>query len=36
VVGCCEHGNETLGFVECGGFFDCIRDYKLVKKDSAS
>jgi hypothetical protein len=19
---CCEHGNETLGFIKCGEFFD--------------
>jgi hypothetical protein len=35
VVGSCEHSNEPLGFIKGREFLDMLRDYQLVKKDSA-
>jgi hypothetical protein len=34
VVGSCEHGNGTSGFIKGGEFFDWLIDYQLLKKDS--
>jgi hypothetical protein len=34
-AGCCEHGNEPMGSIKGSGFLDELRDYKLLKKDSA-
>jgi hypothetical protein len=33
--GCCEHGNEPLGSTKCREFPDQLRNYRLLKKDSA-
>jgi hypothetical protein len=34
VTGCCDHGNEPLGFIEYGEFLDYLRSYWLLKKES--
>jgi hypothetical protein len=34
VAGCCEHGNEISLVINCGEFFDWLRNYLLLKKDS--
>jgi len=26
LAGCCEHGNELLGSIKCGDFYDCVRN----------
>jgi hypothetical protein len=31
VVGFCEHGNETLGFIKGGRFVGYVGDYHLLK-----
>jgi hypothetical protein len=36
VPGCCEHGNESSGYVKSGKFLDKLSDYQFLKKDSAS
>jgi hypothetical protein len=35
MAGCCEHSNETSGFIISGEVLDDLNDYKLLKKDSA-
>ena len=30
-MGCCEHGDELLGFIKCGGFIDWMRNYEFLK-----
>jgi hypothetical protein len=35
VAGCCEHENESLGFIQCREFFDGLRVSKLPKMFSA-
>jgi len=35
MAGCCEHENESLGFIQCREFFDWLRVPKLPKKFSA-
>jgi hypothetical protein len=32
---CCEHGNETSGFIKGGEFLDQLSECKLLKRDSA-
>ena len=34
VADACECGNEPLGSVKCGGFFDQLQTSQLLKKDS--
>ena len=34
VMGCCECGNEPLGFIKCEGFLDKLRKCKHLKEDS--
>jgi hypothetical protein len=34
VASCCEHGDETCGFITCRDFFDRLSNCKLVKNDS--
>ena len=36
MAGCCECGNEPLGYVKFGEFLDQVRNCKLVRKDSSS
>jgi hypothetical protein len=33
-VGFCEHCHKPLGSVSLGEFFDQLKDYQLLKKDS--
>jgi hypothetical protein len=33
--GSCERGNKPSGSIKGGEFLDCLRDYLLLKKDSA-
>jgi hypothetical protein len=30
-VGCCEQGDELLGFIKCGEFSDWMRNFELLK-----
>jgi hypothetical protein len=32
MVGFCEHGNEPVSSIKCGGFLDCLSDYQRLKK----
>jgi hypothetical protein len=36
VAGSCEHGNEPLGSIKDGEFLDYLRDYQILKMDSAA
>jgi hypothetical protein len=35
-MGCCEYGDELLGSMKCREFFDQLRFYWVLKKDSVS
>jgi hypothetical protein len=35
VEGSCEHGNELSGSIECWGTLEWLRNWRLLKKDSA-
>ena len=35
VAGCCEHANEHCGFINCMDFLVQLRNYQLLKEDSA-
>jgi hypothetical protein len=35
MAGACEYGNEPLGSIKCGEFFDQLTTSQLLKKDSA-
>jgi hypothetical protein len=33
--GCCEHGNEPSGSIKCWEILEQLRNWRLLKKDSA-
>jgi hypothetical protein len=35
VVGCCEHGNEPLGFIKCREMIECLKHCRFLKDDFA-
>jgi len=35
VADCCEHDNEILGFIKYGKLLESLKNYQLVKNDSA-
>jgi hypothetical protein len=35
VVGCCEHGDERLGFIKCRDLLDWLRTCGVLEKDTA-
>ena len=35
MAGCCERDDEPSDSVKCGEFFDKLRDFWLLKKDTA-
>jgi len=36
VAGSFEDSDKTLGYVNCGKIFDCLRNFRLFKKDCTS
>ena len=36
VAGCCEYGDEPSGSIKCREFFEYLRTFELLRKDTAS
>jgi len=33
MTGCCEYGNELLGSIRCGEFYELLTNWWLIEKD---